>query len=451
MAFNILTRIRRAKHMIYCVALLNGVGTMLLPAENLSPNETPPQSHESPRGRPAVDAAIEAIRDEDEATRKSGLAVLANCGEADLSELEKHAADADIQVRGEVLRTIYRIQRGTCSFYLSYRDAKPVANTKCLVEIYAKSVTQFDGSGLGIVFVYYTDGLDEAGNEILAKPLFVGEVATDSKGHLVAGKFKEDDYFYSIKIIGVPTQEQFAGKVTLGPKFAPPQLTCKRGVTAKITVVDEKGTPLGGAVVLDIEDRPMETLKNEITGWVPSNVFREPGRIIHRDICDAKGIGTLEGMGLGAINLIVAKPGYGISFEMEVMADDGATIAKSFTLKKAKTQSTSVLCKDSKSNLISDLHLVAFTDMDYLRFSEKAVFDGGWEKNLGSYLAAGAIDLGLTDRDGAILVDLPPEYYSVVCLRKNEDSRYYGVHHLELAPSRKVPQVTFVVREIRSK
>lgn len=400
-----------------------------------------------------IPEAVEGVLDEDEPTRKKAFARLEAATETDIPALEKFEEAKDPEIRRQVALVLQRVRRGEVIFQLKFADGTPAAGQKVdvkLIEVKMpeppKEEASKDGTketdpkvaaagganqiqvqvaGGGQVQVLMAGGGQvmvngmPANGKMVAQPILKEvlstELTADADGKISLGRFNDGKYQFQLTVSdGLPMQRN-NGSLELKKDTPANVWEVRRGVNAKITVLDTDGQPIKGALVFDLGGNT--GLKQTLLSR-PVDSARRFTRGMRTAETDDKGVAELEGIGLQDINLVVLKEGCEPLVTEKVAAVDGKPLALDMKIQRIKPKEITVKLKDVGGSDLAGYRFLLIVSSEYGVVigaqpapgvkSENAIVSAD---KFDEYIKAGAVDLGKVDTEGKLKANVLPTNY----------------------------------------
>ncbi|HTL51716.1 MAG TPA: carboxypeptidase-like regulatory domain-containing protein, partial [Planctomycetota bacterium] len=398
---------------------------------------------------PALVEAIESIIDEDEATRKKAFDRLNAATAADLPTLEKYENAADTEIRKQVGLILQRLRRGELAFFLKFPDGTPAAGQKITVKVLeipappkpdenqkqAQAGNNANGNGQGQVQVVINGNVGVGqmvvvGNGVqivgangqgMPKEVFSSELTADATGKVVVGRFNDGKYQYQIETQDPLPRVGHNGTLQLQQDAKPVDLEVRHGIGATVTVVDEAGKPLPGALVMNVDARRTQQLKQ--SGLAVAASWRRWSTSAE---ADEKGVAKLEKINATELTLVAILKGYDIAGGETLPVKDGESATVTLKLVKATPIACTLSVTGSGRKALGNLRLL-FVTAD----TANTVLGPRWTteitaKDIPALIEKGAIDAGTTDENGDLQAKLLQDQYYVLGFNKDDGKCWWG-------------------------
>lgn len=269
-----------------------------------------------------IQQALEAVEDEDPATRGIGLQRLEACTEADLPALTLAAKSSEVAIRGRAQALIEKLRRGEAAIVLQWTNGTPAAGLTVAVKLLRHTAAAVTNAET----VRDRDGKNRC--ESTSTVIVEAQFTADAAGKLTLGRFADGDYQLLVYTTAEVPLQNFVRDLPLKYGAKPLVLTIRKGTTYQVKVVDEAGKPVPDATVgglslspdcIDIRQRPVvqaQALLRQYNGGETD----EKGQTTVIVAAPVTGVG-------------VALPGYQVAVATPPSVEDGKSCVVTVTVK----------------------------------------------------------------------------------------------------------------------
>lgn len=392
--------------------------------------------------------AVESIIDEDEATRKKAFARLEAATDADIPVLEKFVQHEDAEVRRQVGLLLQKLKRGTAALVLKFPDGTPAAGQKVTVRLLelpkpVASDKKEEASGgtdgkegqvvaangmkimvngnAGANVQMVVNGQRVVGGAAAGMPkeVFSGELTADAQGKVVVGRYNDGDYQYGITTQEPVVAQNANGTIKLEEKTEPKTVEIRRGIAAKVTVVDEAGQPVTGAVVMNFAGYSRIAPKNQNVGRLLN--YR---RSLPNSETDEKGIAEMPRANGESVTLIAFKRGYEVAGGETTAVKDGETAVFTLKLVKVAPVEWQLAAQTGPDKPLAELRVLAVPTQEVSTILGPRWAQDATAADIPAYVEKGAVDLGTTDEKGELKAKIVPDQYTLVAFDKTGEKKY---------------------------
>lgn len=368
-----------------------------------------------------VSEALEALGDEDEATRKQALAALEGCNDKDIPALEKAATDPDAEIRGRAATILKKVKRGEAAVTVTFADGASSAGLKFSGILYFMPAA---------AAVDQDKAKEEEKRTKSSRPseqeCARGEFTADAAGKISFGRFADGAYRIELSAPEGFPRQRFGAQMQLTYGVQPEAWRLYRGFTVQVKVVDEAGQPVDGVTVANMDNA--NTSRALMQGYPEGQIV---GVLASMDgvLSDAKGAVVLKqvlnnGQAVGA-----CKPGWQLTTQNLERCADGGRAEMTLTLRKLVPVEAKVRCHNQVNVAYVEVRVLLVPSLEP---EVAACLGEDWRKALSkdkidTYIQQGAVDLGTTGALGELSVKALPDSWSLVGFPKEGKEVLYGL------------------------